>query len=146
MSNTFHPAYFETRFYIAKPERELCDPAIVLSAFATTGEVWPKEKNRLADESLKSRLDKLPHRAIIRMLGYSPMSGHGEPSWLIDCDLTTGCWIGREFHQDALYLIEKKELYVVSCNAPGDMAHIGRFSERLDWLDPESLRQRLDRY
>jgi len=74
------------------------------------------------------------------------MSGHGEPSWLIDCDLTTGCWIGREFHQDALYLIEKKELYVVSCHAPGDMAHIGRFSERLDWLDPESLRQCLDRY
>ncbi|MCE2814509.1 MAG: DUF3293 domain-containing protein [Planctomycetaceae bacterium] len=144
--STFHPAYFETRFYIERPQRELLDPAIILSAFATTGEKWPMETNRLADESLRGILEDLPHRELIRLIGYSPRDGHCEPSWHIDCDLSTGCRIGREFYQDALYVIEQGELYVVLCKAPEHRARVGRLSERLDWLEPESMSQSLDRY
>lgn len=144
--STFHPAYFETRFYIEKPQRELLDPAIILSAFATTGQRWPEQANRTADEALQRLLANLPHRELTRLIGYSPYDGHGEPSWHLDCDLSTGCRIGREFYQDALYVVEQGELYVVLCNVPEHRAHVGRLSERLDWLEPESMSQSLDRY
>ena len=140
----FHPAYYCTRFFVEKPPRTVPQSGVILSAFATTGEVWPPEINRLADARLESELRRLDHHFLIRMIGYCPTDGHAEASWFADLDGSTACQIGMRFHQDALYLIDQGELYVVRCSDPTQRSYVASFAQRLDWIEPEAMCQRLE--
>jgi hypothetical protein len=140
----FHPAYYCTRFFVEKPPRTVPHSGVILSAFATTGEVWPPEKNRLADARLEFELRRIDHQFLIRMIGYCPTDGHAEASWLADLDGSMACQIGMRFHQDALYLIDQGELYVVRCSDPTQRSYVASFAQRLDWIEPEAMCQRLE--
>lgn len=143
--NTFYPAYFKTRFYAEKGPNKFPNNGVILSAFATTGQVWSSEKNRQADLDLEGLLRTFPNKYLWRLIGYSPDDQHAEPSWLIDLDCQIACEIGLRFEQDALYRIEEGELLVVRCNDAADRARVGRFDQRIDWLEPQPLRERLER-
>jgi len=142
----FHPAYFLTRFYVSSEELEFPQQGVILSACATTGEVWSADRNRVADRELESCLRDYSPGFLVRLIGYSPVDNHAEACWLVDLDLLTGCRIGEQFLQDALYLLEGQALDVVDCSDRFRRAAVGNFYDRLDRLDPESLRERLESY
>jgi hypothetical protein len=108
---TFLPAYFSTRFWVEEPARSLTEFGVILSGFATTGQVWDAPRNRQSDLALESLLRSHSQCILVRLIGYSPSLDHAEPSWLVDC-------------QD-----------------PAKRAYVGRFSDRLDWLDSETMRK-----
>lgn len=143
-----HGEYFETRFWVSLEGithfamYEGCD-WIVLSAFATTGQTWTLERNAAADLALAARLRGVS--PIVRVIGYSPRTKHAEPSWLVPMGLDTGRRLGVEFVQDAIYWISGGELYVVGCG--GGVAHwVGSWRDRLDGLNTEAMRERLESY
>src|SRR6516225_1853575 len=53
---------------------------------------------------------------MVRLFGYSPTSGHAEPSWAADLPLDEGCNIGQRFRQDAIYHVKNDELSVTRCD------------------------------
>jgi hypothetical protein len=69
---------------------------------------------------------------LVRIFGYSPKSGHAEPSWAVDLPLDKGCTIGQRFLQDAIYHIKNDELSVTRCNELRALVHVGSFRDRLD--------------
>ncbi|MEX2527515.1 MAG: DUF3293 domain-containing protein [Gemmatimonadota bacterium] len=132
-----HPEYLKVRF------RGGCDdnwpPSfVIITAFATTGEVWSQEKNREADARMKAILD---HRAVWhrRLTGYSPETGHAEPGWAAELSLDEGLDLGRRFLQDAIYHVVGDGLTVVLCRLEGAgqeegqvrRVEMGSFRERL---------------
>lgn len=142
----FHPAYFLTRFYVSSEELNFPDRGVILSACATTGETWSADRNRVADRELESCLRDYSFGFLIRLIGYSPVDNHAEASWLIDLDLESGCRIGLRFLQDALYLLDHESLDVVDCSDRFRRAAVGNFYDRLDRLEPEAMRKRLESY
>jgi len=138
-----HPAYFETRFLVGLPERPLPDPGVILSAYATTGSTWPRAVNHDADTRLTAHLHRLGLAPLHRLIGYSPTTGHAEPSWLVALDRERGASIGGLFRQDAIYLVENGLLAVVPCTNPGCVHDVAPFAERLDWLPAEAFAARL---
>ncbi|MFN7730440.1 MAG: DUF3293 domain-containing protein [Pirellula sp.] len=130
-----HPAYFETRFRLESPVGRLSNSFAIVSAYATTGQIWTDERNRMADESLKAKLIQIerPHH---RIVGYSPRTQHAQPSWLIEVDEPTAVAIGLAYHQDAIYVVEADALWVVRCVEPSVRSYIGSFRERLDGVVP----------
>lgn len=142
----FHPAYFLTRFYVSLEELEFPGQGVILSACATTGEIWPADRSRLADQKLESCLRGYSPGFLIRLIGYSPADNHFEASWLVDLDLLTGCRIGEQFLQDALYFLDHDSLDVVDCSDRFRRANVGTFYDRLDRLEPEAMRQHLESY
>lgn len=141
MELTFLPAYFSTRFWVEEPAQSLTEFGVILSGFATTGQVWDAPRNRQSDLALESLLRSHSQCILVRLIGYSPSLDHAEPSWLVDLNCQEGCRIGVEFQQDALYSVEAGELFVVDCQDPAKRAYVGRFSDRLDWLDSETMRK-----
>jgi hypothetical protein len=138
---TFLAAYFSTRFWVEEPARSLMEFGVILSGYATTGQVWADQKNRQSDLALESLLRTNLQYSLVRLIGYSPSLDHAEPSWLIDLNCEEGCRIGVQFQQDALYSVEAGEIFVVDCQDPTKRAYVGRFLDRLDWLDPETMRK-----
>ncbi len=143
-----HSEYFETRFWVSLEDIlrfEVfgeCD-WVVLSAFATTGQTWTLEQNAAADFALEVRLRGISPR--VRVIGYSPRTRHAEPSWVVPMGLAQGRFLGQEYAQDAIYWICGGELYVVGCG--GGVAHwVGSWRDRLDGLDTEAMRERLESY
>ena len=51
-----HPAYFETRFRTPDVVAEWPREFVILSAYQTTGEQWPQERNFAADRELEQCL------------------------------------------------------------------------------------------
>jgi hypothetical protein len=144
--NNFHPAYFLTRFYTDKPLREIPTDGVILSACATTGEVWSDQRNQQADADLARMLQGISRGSLIRLIGYSPTDDHAEPSWMIDLDCLSACRLGVDFKQDALYVIERDSLFVVRCSEPSCRAYVAPYKDRLDSLDANSMRKRLEGY
>lgn len=123
------PAYFLTRFTVPElPPQWPCRFAI-LTAWATTGEHWPDERNRAADERLRQELVQrgLPHH---RIVGASPDGQHAEPGWIVETELQEAIQLGQAHRQDALYWVEADALRVVSCR-DGRTAAVGSFTERV---------------
>jgi hypothetical protein len=83
-----HPAYFETRFITANSAQDWPKEFAILSAHSTTGEVWSATQNENADQKLQAELAsaKVWMR---RIIGYSPTTGHREPSWAVEMLLAT---------------------------------------------------------
>ncbi len=123
--------YFETRFrteeqYIVWPEQ-----FVIITAYATTGEVWSDERNRKADDELRSCLSGLASE-IRRITGYSPKTGHMEPGWAVELELEKAKEIGRLFMQDAIYIVESGSLWVIGCEKSGSPIFVDEFLGRLD--------------
>jgi hypothetical protein len=122
-----HSAYFETRFRTSQPITDWPPEFVILSAFATTGETWTAQQNEDADRHLASELRTRGGGWLVRIVGYSPTSGHAEPSWAVSLPLDEACNIGQRFHQDAIYHVKNDELSVTRCKdveviAPGEVS------------------------
>ncbi|MDA1189805.1 MAG: DUF3293 domain-containing protein [Chloroflexi bacterium] len=129
-----HPAYFETCFLVADLEPWPLEFAI-LSAYATTGEQWTPERNQVADRVLEAELLDTT-RWMRRLTGFSPISGHAEPSWAVQLPFATACDVGLRYQQDAIYFVAGDDLSVSFCDARRRLIQIGRFRERLRLATP----------
>lgn len=126
-----HAAYFDTRFRCDIPPAVWPEVFVVLSAYATTGSIWNAERNSSADAALECELARRQIRRW-RVDGYSPETGHSEPSWVAEMPVREGCGVGKQFLQDAIYWVERDRLFVIQCEFPNRLVFVGTFSRRLD--------------
>lgn len=124
------PEYADIRFLL-EAGTKLPDAFAIISAYATTGETWSDERNRLADEALARHLDQVATWRV-RMTGYSPSSGHAEPSWAVAIDMESARVIGQRFLQEAIWYVRHDVLLLVPCDIARRQLEIGAFLERLD--------------
>lgn len=126
-----HAAYFDTRFRVNVMPRDWPAQFVILSAWATTGQSWTREKNEAADRRLA---ELLAARGIWhqRITGYSPFTGHTEPSWAFPMPLDEACDLGWRFEQDALYYIEADQLSVTHCDHHRFLVPVGPFRQRVE--------------
>lgn len=129
-ATNFHPAYFQVRFRTEAPQEDWPDQFVILTAYATTGETWSEERNVEADRKLHAHLVTLGHTPI-RITGYDPESGHAEPGWAVELPLEEALAVGREFLQDAIFVVQGDTLAVAQCNTPHAAQTIGHFRERV---------------
>ncbi|MDZ7778503.1 MAG: DUF3293 domain-containing protein [Gemmatimonadota bacterium] len=129
-----HPAYFETRFRMPAPgHHEWPAEFVILSAHATTGESWPADVSERADRRLENELRvRMGEEGLWRVTGYSPTTGHAEPSWAAQLPFDEACDLGLRFRQDALYLVRGDTLYVSHCDERRAPVRVGSFRARLD--------------
>lgn len=128
---SLHPAYFETRFRC--PGAPPAWPArfAIISACATTGERWEAAREAAADEALHVAL--MARGAwVARVTGYSPQTGHAEPSWAAAIPFDAACTLGAAFAQDAIYWVEGDALGVSRCVGDRTLVPVGGFRERVD--------------
>lgn len=126
-----HPAYFETRFRSDGPADDWPASFVIVTAYATTGEIWTDAQNLAADNALEAMLRERGGW-LRRITGYSPSSGHSEPGWAFDAPIAEGLDIGRRFRQDAIYAVEGGRLIVFLCAEGGARADVGVFAGRVD--------------
>lgn len=127
---TFHPAYFTIRFRTESIVDQWPEHFFIITAYATTGETWSDERNSQADNELHQELLRLGHTPI-RITGYDPESGHGEPGWAVELPVEEALSLGRSFRQDAIYRVDGDVLTVAHCSPPVDWVHVGIFRERI---------------
>lgn len=123
-------AYFEIRFRGVALGTRWPASFIIVSAFATTGEEWSADRNQAADDALAR---ELLNREVwmARVIGYSPSTGHSEPSWAAELNIEEGQRLGQQFHQDAIFGVAGDELIVSSCRDEASV-NLGSFLKRLD--------------
>ncbi|MGV3485936.1 MAG: DUF3293 domain-containing protein [Planctomycetaceae bacterium] len=129
-----HHAYFDVRFRIEASPDVWPARFVIISAWATTGQTWTAAQNHAADQRLGEWLAarNLWH---LRVTGYSPTTGHAEPSWAVSMALEEGRDVGRDFEQDAIYFVDADQLSVTHCRPDSDLWLVGGFRERLDRPD-----------
>lgn len=125
----FHPAYFATRFRVSAPVPEWPYAFVIVTAFATTGEQWTDSQNARANALLLERIESLGVWSY-PVTGFDPGTGHAEPGWAVEVPRSLGMELGREFRQDAIFVVENGMLSVHRC-ATGAHAALGPFSLRL---------------
>ena len=125
------PAYFDTRFKLGLPFVELPDSFAIITAYATTGEVWTPEDNHTANEALRAELDK-GGQLIGTITGYSPVTQHAEPGYAAALEFEDACKIGARFKQDAIYFVSSGTLFVSHCDHRRNLTPITQFSKRVD--------------
>lgn len=126
-----NPVYLETRFRYDGEAPPLPEEFVILSAYATTGETWSALQNAAADRSLEAEL-RARGGWLLRLIGYSPTTGHAEPSWATALPLDEACNIGRRYRQDAIYHVRGDLLSVTYCDARRALVAVGLFRDRLD--------------
>lgn len=134
-----HPDYFKTRFCVERDVSAWPDCFAIISAFATTGQHWTAEENEAADRRLAEEL----HCSgvwQVRITGFSPETGHAEPSYAVAVGFQEACDIGERHHQDAIYYVGGDSLYVSYCNERRALIPVDRFGSRLDKPDTNSIR------
>ena len=124
-ADEFHPAYFQVEF-ITDTSKSLPENFVIITGYATTGESWTEEKNKQADQALFDHLLSLGCSPL-RVTGFSSESGHSEPGWAVDLDWEVACDIGKEFKQDAIFIVEGEELYLRKCGSEGNPVPAGKF-------------------
>ena len=124
-----NPNYFETHFEVPFAWTHRPAQFAIITAWATTGEVWTDEQNRAANERLETELRSL--RCWMQPItGYSPATGHAEPGWAVAVGFDEAREIGTRYRQDAIYYVEGDMLTVSPC-AGEESAVVGPFTERL---------------
>lgn len=126
-----NPAYFEIRFRISDSSLAWPPEFAIISAYATTGETWSPRQNLDADKALNAALNE---RSVwhARVEGYSPGTGHAEPSWAAEVGSEDGRRLGRMFHQHAIFCVSGDLLSVTLCRGGQPAVDIGSFRSRLD--------------
>ncbi len=126
-----HPAYFDVRFRGNAPfDGGWPDEFAIITAYATTGEVWKEAENEAADAELE-RVLRGRGIWLRRLTGYSPVSGHAERGWAVDLGFTDACDIARAFKQDAIYFVRGDTLYASFADERRAEVLVGAFRERL---------------
>jgi hypothetical protein len=125
-------AYRQVRFRLAAPVPEWPAAFVIITAWATTGETWPRARNDAADAALRARLEA-QSPWLHRLTGYSPASGHAEPGWAAIIDEPRASEVGREFLQDAVYAVRADALWLLRCR-DGASLYVGPFAPRVDPL------------
>ena len=131
-SRTIPPEYLGTRFRVDRQPATWPPSFVIVTAWATTGEVWSEEANRAADEELARRLGALDvwHH---RITGYDPNSDHAEPSWAVEQSLEDAVELAVEFKQLGVFHVVDGELWVRMCRDPrGAAQRVALFFDRLD--------------
>ncbi len=123
--------YMETRFRAERPCVYWPKEFVILSAYATTGQTWSEERNMAADRRLEAEL-RARGTWFLRIEGYSPSSGHCEPSWATTMPLEAAVQIGRRFEQDAIFYVHDETLSLVYCDGRRASQAVGLFLSRLD--------------
>jgi len=126
-----HPAYLETRFRLHGLEPRWPAAFGIVSAWPTTGRTWPRERIERADAALEAALrERGCWRA--RVTGYSPRTGHAEPSWAAALSFEATCELGLRFAQHAIWWVEGGVLFVSACGRGREPIRVGAFSERVE--------------
>ena len=125
------PIYFDTRFKLGMPLTELPDSFAIITAHATTGEVWTSEDNTAANETLRAELEK-GGQLLGTITGYSPETNHAEPGFAAAIPFEEACKIGARFKQDAIYYVSSGTLFVSHCDHRRNLQPITQFSKRVD--------------
>ena len=126
-----HEVYRETRFRQDRAPDAWPERFVIITAWPPSDADWSTQRIDAAQAHLAACLADM-HCWIHRLTGYSPRSGHAEPGWAVGIGPTHGVELGRQFLQDALFLVEDDLLWVVDCDEEMAMTCIGRFRERLD--------------
>ena len=132
------PEYYRTtRFRIDSPT-DFPLEFVILTAHATTGQVWPEEQNQNADQRLEAELRALGHEPQ-RITGYAPLyqpekldSAHEEPGWAVPIPFTVACDLLEKYLQDALYHVQGDQLSLSYCDVRRGLIPIGPFREKVD--------------
>ncbi len=124
-----HPAYFKVRFRGPWPDRSQPDEFAIITAYATTGENWPEERNRAADLELENELRETGSW-MRRLTGYDPATGHAEPGWAVEMCFEAACDLRLSFKQDAIFWISGNRVWVAKCGPDRQLAEIGPFDDR----------------
>jgi hypothetical protein len=122
--------YFETRFRTDGSVSSWPVSFVIITAWQTTGSRWLMSVNQQSDRRMLDWL-RGSGRWLIRLTGYSPVTGHAEPGWAVDLPLRVGLRLGQEFRQDAVYWVQLDELSIVRCASPWRQQRVGAFRERL---------------
>lgn len=85
--------------------------------------------NQSADLQLEN---DLRHRGLRywRVTGGSPDFNHAEPGYAVELPLSEALDLGRKYRQEAVFWIERDELYMVACGS-GLRQELGSWTERL---------------
>ena len=131
MDATHNPLYTPTHFRLAAIPDSWPSAFVIITAYATTGQRWSDTENVAADQRLSAEIEALGvwH---LRITGYLPDTGHAEPGWAVELPIEKGRGIGRQFKQDAIFVIRADALGYVRCEADGKVAWFGAFRERVD--------------
>jgi hypothetical protein len=129
-SQPVNAAYFGIRFRGVAPTAIWPSSFTIVSAYATTGEEWLPDRSQAADEALGRELAGLGVW-VTRVVGYSPTTGHSEPSWAAELSVEEGRRLGQQFHQDAIFSVAGDQLTVSSCRDEQSV-NLGSFLARLD--------------
>ena len=125
------PAYFDTRFKLGLPLSELPESFAIITAHATTGEVWTAEDNLNASEALRDELER-GGKLVGTITGYSPITQHAEPGYAATLEFEEACNVGIQFKQDAIYYVSSGTLFVSHCDHRRGLKPITQFSKRAD--------------
>ena len=125
------PVYFDTRFKLGLPLADLPDSFAIITAHATTGEVWTAEDNNTASETLRAELAS-SGQLIGTITGYSPMTQHAEQGYAAALEFEEACKIGARFKQDAIFYVSSGTLFVSHCDDRRSLQPITQFSKRID--------------
>ena len=121
---------------IGLPLAELPESFAIITAHATTGEVWTAEDNNAANETLRAELER-GGQLIGTITGYSPITQHAEPGYAAALEFEEACKIGVRFKQDAIYYVSSGTLFVSHCDHRRSLKPITQFSKRAD-PEPET--------
>jgi hypothetical protein len=129
-NSMMNPIYLNTYFLVEDEISDWPDEFAIITAYATTGEAWSDQQNKAADAALEQRL-KESFNCVIRVIGYSPQSGHSEPGWVVNSSWSQACILGTQFKQDAIYYVFNNILTVSYCDERRKEVYVGKFLERV---------------
>jgi hypothetical protein len=119
------------RFRGAAPDDGWPRAFAIVTAYATTGEVWTDAENRAADAALEAAL-RAEGLCPTRLTGYHPVTGHAEPGWAWTASREAARAWGAAFRQDAVYVVEGDALFLARCAEPEVWVEVGSFRARWD--------------
>jgi hypothetical protein len=126
-----HPDYFETRFKLSLPAKDLPDDFAIVPAYQTTGKEWPIERNQEATYQLQAELEQRGG-LVGTVTGYSPRTGHAEPGFAARLSFEHACDLGLRFEQDAIYFVSGGTLFVSLCDHRRALTPVTRLLDRVD--------------
>jgi hypothetical protein len=125
-----YPEYFETHFRCGNNDFASIREFAIITAYATTGEQWPEERNKDANEKLHQEL-KIQGCLLGTIIGFSHETDHEESSWVAEMGFDCACDIGLKYKQDAIYYVRDDMLFVSLCDDRRELVKVGPFSARL---------------